>query len=114
MSDIENSITDVVKTHKTKNYYTINSNKQYIIKEDYEDVCLFGTSITLNDLRYDPKLDGHRLYIRDDCASYEGDPRAVVYYRKFDDWASVCVGTGGDEHKNHLYLHTGPCFVPKY
>ena len=79
----------------------------YIVNEDYLERCLVNTSITLNDLEYDPSLDGHRLYVNSARYKYCNEPQNRIYYRKDND---------GDTKPdvNCLYVYTGPCFMPYY
>jgi hypothetical protein len=82
-------------------------NNVYIVNKDYLDRCLVNTSITLNDLEYDPSLDGHRLYVNSARYKYCDEPKNRIYYRKNND---------GDTKPdvNCLYVYTGPCFMPYY
>lgn len=90
----------------TNTYSNWNANV-YTVNKDYRNRCLVNTSITLNDLEYDPSLDGHRLYINSDRYKYCDNPQNRIYYRKDND---------GDtkSNVNCLYVYTGPCFMPYY
>jgi hypothetical protein len=61
-------------------YYS-ESNSRYTINELYKNSVLVGTSLTLNDLVYDPKPTGHRLYVRSNCCKYNNAPRSRIFYR---------------------------------
>lgn len=113
---------DVISVAKTKKYSKIEGSK-YLVNEpiDYVDettkekrnVRIKGTSLTLNDLYYDPESTNHWLFIKDLgelCRHIDSDLRDIIYYRSLTDknsWKAI------DEyqHKNHLYLFTGPCFT---
>lgn len=88
----------------TNTYSNWNANV-YTVNDEYLNRCLVNTSITLNDLEYDPSLDGHRLYVNSARYKYCDDPKNRIYYRKNND---------GDTkpNVNCLYVYTGPCFMP--
>ena len=88
----------------TNTYSNWNANV-YTVNDKYLNRCLVNTSITLNDLEYDPSLDGHRLYVNSARYKYCDDPKNRIYYRKDND---------GDtkSNVNCLYVYTGPCFMP--
>ena len=78
-----------------------------------------GTNITLNDLVYEPNVDGHRLYMRPNCFSYSHSPRTRVYYRTLtadvsgDKTGYINASWKGDtDYYNMLFINTGPCFIP--
>ena len=87
--------------------------KEYIINPLYSkklgrNISLVGTSITLNDLIYEPNISGHRLYMRKSnswlgCFGTLGD----VYYRREDQPDSH----SGTENLNKLSFYTGPSFI---
>jgi hypothetical protein len=75
--------------------YSKNSGTDYIITDKYindndpngyKSVALQGTSITLNDLLYEPNKEGHRLFFRNNkCLFYNSEEnRGKVYYRTLD------------------------------
>lgn len=77
------------------------------VKQD-QNIALVGTSITLNDLIYEPSISGHRLYVRKSkswlqCFNTPGD----VYYRRSDQPDSH----SGTENLNKLSFYTGPSFI---
>ena len=86
---------------------------EYIINPLYSNtfgrnIALVGTSITLNDLIYEPNISGHRLYMRKSgswlgCFGTPGD----VYYRREDQPDSH----SGTENLNKLSFYTGPSFI---
>lgn len=86
---------------------------EYIINPLYSEklgrnISLVGTSITLNDLIYEPNISGHRLYMRKSnswlgCFGTLGD----VYYRREDQPDSH----SGTENLNKLSFYTGPSFI---
>lgn len=97
-----------VPTTPTKNYVDRTTVTTYSIRTGYKDAVLVGTSITLNDLVYEPSVSGHRLFMKKSnywlgCLSLYGD----IYYRSVDDTEI------SDETKNlnRLSFYTGPCFT---
>ena len=81
----------------------------YVIKENYKDRTLVGTSITLNDLVYEPSISGHRLFMKKSnyWLGCFGDLAGDIYYRGIDEEEI------SDETKNlnKLSFYTGPCFI---
>lgn len=115
LSSIETSPSDVIHVNRTKKYAEISDNK-YTILNEYKNATIRGTSLTFNDLRYFPNVDGHRLYVKDDCTQYIKDPRSVIYYREMNGTANHDAAVASwvydnFKDKNCLYLLTGPCFV---
>lgn len=93
-----------------------------------EPVYIRGTSLTLNDLAYDPTKE-HRLCIKNNVAEYKGTLRPHLFYGDtslelvdsgnpwFDDpwesWGDTNNSWDMDNvTKNRLCLYTGPCFDP--
>jgi hypothetical protein len=52
-----------VHVEKTK-YYSQISNGVYSVKDKYKKAQLQLTSMTLNDLVYEPNKDSHRLFVK--------------------------------------------------
>ena len=87
--------------------------KEYRINPLYSEklgrnITLVGTSITLNDLIYEPNISGHRLYMSKSaywlgCFGTPGD----VYYRRKDQPDSH----SGTKNLNKLSFYTGPSFI---
>jgi hypothetical protein len=74
----------------------------------------------LNDLVYiGTNVDSHRLYVRNNCYNNDNNPRNIVFYRSTDNISedvkdATLLSWRADsdkEHKNHLFLQTGPCFT---
>lgn len=117
---------DVIPVTKTKKYSKI-ENKTYFVNEpdpDYitstkkeqRNIRIKGTSLTLNDLYYDPDSLNHWLFIKDlgDLCRHNKDTiRNIIYYRSLSDKNSWKATDDEYQHKNHLYLFTGPCFTVK-
>lgn len=116
-SEIKDKITYV---NPTTDYYEIIQNAKYDIKSEYQNKCFRGTSITINDLIYDPYSD-HRLFIKNNCwypTKYSDNnlvSESIIYYRQMGNVVDV-----NKDHKdwsweyntyNRLYLYSGPCFV---
>lgn len=103
----------VVKTTRTSKYYDNTSTTEgYKVLGNFQSACFRGTSITVNDLIYEPNQTGHRLYIRGDAVTNPSSPRSVIFYRNMTDRQSWVKGD--TNHKNCLYIQTGPCFTTKY
>ena len=112
----------VIPVSQTQGYYK-EQNGRYIIDDLYKSSKLVGTSLTLNDLVYDPKPTGHRLYVRSNCCKYNNAPRSRVFYRttSYDmnrygnfnsSWCYYDLGDHvGTQYLNNMYLLTGPCFT---
>ena len=78
--------------------------------DDYKPSCIRGSSITLNDLVYEPNLEGHRLFIKNNCFTYNNTYRSKIYYRdlstdKAHSW------TLDKQYLNNIYMFTGPCYT---
>ena len=104
----------IVNINPTINYFNFNKNT-YSINDSYASTTIRGTNITLNDLVYEPNIDGHRLYMRPNCFKYFGDPRARLYYRTLTPDANSNISTtwkGDTDYYNMLFINTGPCFIP--
>ena len=109
-------------TELTTNYSSINSNDVYIVDSSYKNSCLVGTTLTLNDLEYEP--DGeHKLFVKDSTYIYKSSNTPIVFYR------TMSIDEGKDSSKwatnqtwnynnygsyNWLSFYTGPCFIYKY
>ena len=111
-ANIASSSESIIKTTPTTNY-SQKTNKQY--KVTLRDVCFKGTSVTINDLSYEPNVEGHRLFIKNNNITFDTDPRNAIYYRKLDNGEKETKYTwvySDTKDKNVLYLHIGPCYVP--
>ena len=68
--DYENPIQETfLNTAKTFNYADMENHK-YRVKDEYNNTRIKGTSLTINDLIYEPNVDGHRLFIKNDLYEY--------------------------------------------
>ena len=109
-SKIPKSTSDVISTSKTTSW-TKKLQHGYAILDTYRNARIRGTSLTINDLVYEPNVEGHRLFVRNNCCNSDGDPRNLVYYRSLTDIESWRTKLAGTTYKNCLYLFTGPCFA---
>ena len=127
----------ITPTKQTTEYSQITGNV-YQVNGAYEKAQFRGTSIVINDLEYNPDSQ-HRLFIKNissKCLS-NGNPRNIIYYRElptdltnlkvpkdesgntdgtmtYEDYNILLTWGATDnkyQHKNHLYLYTGPCFT---
>ena len=112
----------VVASSITYEYASKNSNTHiYELKSTYNNTRIRGTSLTLNDLLYVPSKDGHRLFVKNNIAEYDGHLRNILWYGPLDkpqsnsgkDWSTTWNNTWNDKLDcNRLYLYTGPSFIP--
>lgn len=105
LSDVRTSVVEVPSTNINK-YATIaynSSNESGTYHVSKNDVSLRYTTITLNDLSYEPNLTGHRLYLK---KSNLWSSSAKLYYRELD---SKTTDKGKDY--NSLVLYVGPSFI---
>ena len=120
--EIQANESQVVNVEKTKNYSQI-SNGVYSVKNKYKKSQLQLTSMTLNDLVYEPNKDSHRLFVKNGLYQYNIINRPKIYYRyRGEEFKGVnnAVPTTvldswdytGKANLNCLYLYTGPCFEP--
>ena len=102
------SLENVVTT-PTKNYVERDPVPSYKIKAGYEKTTLVGTSITLNDLIYEPSVSGHRLFAKKSnyWLGCLGGLGGDIYYRSVDD-TEISNET---KNLNKLSFYTGPCFT---
>jgi hypothetical protein len=111
--NIENTSEQIINLNPTVDYAGINTLKQ-TYEVNYPNSCLFNTTLTLNDLVYEPNINGHRLFVKNLKTEYFGMRKGTkaitreIFYRDLYDKNSW--------HKdytyyNHLYLLCGPCFT---
>ena len=110
-----NSIINIASP--SKNYYTMPDlfNSKYTI--DYKNSVFIGTSITINDLLYEPNQNGHRLYANPKYVSYSYEPRAKLYFRTLTPDSGSKISTtwlGDTDYYNSIHINTGPCFTPEF
>ena len=118
---IQNYDASVIPVNRT-DHYSDTIDHKYTVFEKYQGARIRGTSITLNDLYYDPS-EKHRLYMRRHLYKYDTETyRGRLFYRSMTDkmsWSGVTkTKTTGQQNSttnymnyNSLYLHTGPCFT---
>ena len=111
-SKLESDPETFIHTTKTIGYSNKVDNK-YVVNSTYQDSQIRGTSITINDLLYEPNVDGHRLFIKNNLCVYNPNLRSKLYYRFLnegkwhDSWKY-----NNTKYYNNLFLFTGPCFTP--
>lgn len=112
-SKLETDPETFIHTTKTIGYSGIIDSK-YTVNSDYKNSCIKGTSITINDLLYEPSVDGHRLFMRNNLCVYNPYLRGKIYYRFYNDGRIHSSWKYGDtKYLNNLYIFTGPCFTPE-
>ena len=120
--EIKPKESQVVHVEKTK-YYSQISNGVYSVKDKYKKAQLQLTSMTLNDLVYEPNKDSHRLFVKNGLYQYNITNRPKIYYRyrgeEFKDDDNIVPDKvleswdyTGKADINCLCLYTGPCFEP--
>lgn len=109
-NDIKNLKENIIHVQPTTDYYT--HGESYQVKDKFKQAKLCKSSITLNDLQYDPQKTGHRLYMKDSLYQYNAEYVGKIYYRTLNDFK----GEHDSWHfntwpKNALWFYTGPCFT---
>ena len=99
--DISKRKDTVINGVKTKKYSDIIDDEYTVSKYD---VQLRGTSLTLNDLYYDPSNSNHRLFVREGLVSNITTGTNKLYFRKD-------TGKFDGADINCILLQTGPCFT---
>lgn len=110
LKDISSSI---VRTSITRKYIS-NFAEKYIIESRYNAARIRGTSLTINDLVYEPNTNGHRLFIKNNCYMYNNTYRGKLYYRSLDfknDKKSWRYKDDPIKYLNNIFFFTGPCFT---
>ena len=103
----------IMKSHIT-NKYSETVDHVYTVMDDYKNARIKGTSITINDLIYEPTLDGHRLFMKNNLCKYDSTYRGKLYYRFLnggDDSGHDSWRYNKTKNLNCLFLYTGPCFT---
>ena len=112
VSKLDKVAESFVSVARTINYATRGT--EYKVLDVYNNTRLRGTSITLNDLLYEPSVDGHRLFMRNNLCSYNSTYRGKLYYRSLDlndrgTWDAR--RTDKLNYLNSIYFYTGPCYT---
>ncbi len=113
-----NKSNTIIYSNITSDYY-IRSWHRYSIIDKYKSACLVGSSITINDLKYNCYSD-HRLYLKH-SNYFTNDTNMKLYYRETS-W-----NEDGTEHqfplydcnkdnleRNYTQLYYGPSYSKKY
>lgn len=114
-TELASLLTGVIKTTQTSvnTYSEKPNNYTYDVKSKYRSARFKGTSLTINDLVYEPNPEGHRLFVKNGLCTYNDKYRGKIYYRVYSDGYDASWSHGDDyPYKNALYLYTGPCFDP--
>ncbi len=103
---------DIKEVKYTKNEVEVIEERGYAVKESYKKARIIGTSITLNDLVYEPNKEGHRLFIKSGIHYYDSYLRNKIYYKK-EPFVSndTYLWDKDNKYLNCLYLAYGPCFT---
>lgn len=109
-SDIFNSI---ITSNTTTNYSKFEYLTGYSIIPGYEDSCIRGSSITLNDLEYIPNKEGHRLFMKDGLCQWNNRTEGVIYYRtlKPEENTSDPTWDCNNYRYNRMFFLVGPSFT---
>lgn len=109
----------IISTKLTSKYSGIDNYGVYYVT--YPNSCLAGTTLTLNDLEYEPG-EGHRLFVKDSCYKLT-DYNALIFYRTLkqdsgresNTWITNESWVYEKTKKyNWLGFFCGPCFKYKY
>ena len=112
ISNLETDPNTFLSTTRTSNY-SEKVGRRYQVKQDYKNAQIKGTSITLNDLIYEPNQDGHRLFMRNNLWNYDSYLRGKLYYRLLDiEEGRKSWYYNNGKYLNNIFLFTGPCFTP--
>ena len=112
ISNLETDPNTFLSTTRTSNYGE-KVGRRYQVKQDYKNTQIKGTSITLNDLIYEPNQDGHRLFMRNNLWNYDSNLRGKLYYRLLDiEEGRKSWDYNNGKYLNNIFLFTGPCFTP--
>ena len=108
---LEFETSNILTIQKTRKHWQF-KNSNYEVFDEYKKAKLRGSNITINDLEYEYDGD-HRLFIRNNCASYFDDYRGKLYYRSLGTDGSNVEQTWKKDTKdyNTLFIHSGPCFT---
>ena len=87
------------------------STNHYIVLSDYNNTRLRGSSLTINDLIYEPNKDGHRLFIRNNLCVHKNYLRGKLYYRALDYDNDDNWYYDETKYLNTLFFFTGPCYT---
>ena len=109
-SKIVNEEKNIITNRQTEQYSYF-PGEGYEVDSKYKNARFRGTSITINDLEYDPKISGHRLYIKNGSWQYKDVYRGRIFYRSMDKFKDGNQWHLEFEHYNTLYLMFGPCFT---
>jgi hypothetical protein len=117
-SSLKDMSSSVVRVSPTRIYFE-RVNDSYSVISDYNNARIRGTSLTLNDLLYEPSQNGHRLFIKNNLCVYNNKYRGKLYYRtlNYDDETDKTHSSwnySNTKNLNCLFLYTGPCFTPDY
>ena len=86
-------------------------NNAYNVLYNYNNARIRGSSITLNDLIYEPNAQGHRLFFRNNLCTYNSALRGKIYYRASDYDNDDNWYYDETKHLNNLFFFTGPCYT---
>lgn len=101
-----------VSIPRTAKYSEINQSNKYRVLDMYKNAQLKESSITLNDLVYEPNVDGHRLFMRNNLYTYKNSLRGKIYYRFLNSGvAHKSWWYDNTKYLNNIYLYTGPCYT---
>ena len=109
----------VVGVTVTTNYSKVYNHK-YSVLGTYDDGRIRGTSLTLNDLIYEPTSD-HRLFVKNGVAVHDPYLRPSLWYGPLarpqsasgNNWSTSWNNTWNDKLDcNYIQLFRGPCFTP--
>lgn len=112
LKSLAKSIIEVTPTAKYASYNYF----KYVVNEEYKGAQIKGTSITLNDLVYNPSPTEHRLFVKRGLCRYVDSLQAKIYYRYLngiEEQKPNHESWNFDDTKylNGLCMYLGPCFT---
>lgn len=112
LNSLVKSIIEVTPTTK----YSYYDQFRYVVNDEYKNAQIKGTSITLNDLVYNPSPTEHRLFVKRGVCRYVDSRSAKIYYRSLngieeqkpnhESW-----NFDDTQYLNGLCMYLGPCFT---
>jgi predicted phosphodiesterase len=103
MMSIRSVVGDVMNNRATYNYYTKKNNNRYEVKYPYAVIPF--TSITLEDLHYEPTNPVHKLFFKSDRFWYPVQPNGYdgrVFYRSLPAVDALTNKYSGSLHMKNL------------
>lgn len=105
MKSVKSVVGDVMSNRATYSYYTKENNNRYEINSSYSYSVIPFTSITLEDLYYEPTNPVHKLFFKSDRFWYPVQPNSYdgrVFYRALPAVSALTNKYSGNLHLESL------------